>query len=284
MWPFFRKAEEKRRKVPRAFVEPSRKTMQFPDMIEGLGKLDELGSHDTAFKFWLPEAVFEALVDVAFRNGDSVSQSLRQFFVLHCYGLYAYICIQDKHPEIFRDMEIRAMRYSVSEPPAKPAPASAEVSGAEVSGAEAMLRETPDVVRQKPRAPARQKVRDPVYWVPDLGKNVWPVKVWIARRLRDDLQSLADHAGIPVSQYAREIVISRLLGHGTLPKRPKMLEAAPLPSAEAWGRGEDVPHRVATDRDEYCDHDLYGTATCTWSEEEDEEMRAQALSKGGEAV
>ena len=266
MWPFFRKAEEKRRKVPRAFVEPSRKTMQFPDMIEGLGKLSELGTHDVAFKFWLPEAVFEALVDVAFRNGDSVSQSLRQFFVLHCYGLYAYICIQDKHPEIFRDMEIRAMRNRVAKPAAEPSPPSAD----------GLLREPP--------ANKRQKVRDPVYWVPDLGKNVWPVKVWIARRLRDDLQSLADHAGIPVSQYAREIVISRLLGHGTLPKRPKMLEAAPLPSAEAWGRGEDVPHRVATDRDEYCDHDLYGTATRTWSEEGEEAMRAQSASKGGEAV
>ena len=280
MWPFFRKAEQKRDKIPNPFfAKASPKTMQFPDLIEGLGKLSELGTHDVAFKFWLPEAVFEALVDVAYRNDDSVSQSLRQFFVLHCYGLYAYICIQDKHPEIFRDMDIRAMRYSVAEPPARPAPASAENPSSE-----AMAREAPEMARLKPRAPARQKVRDPVYWVPDLGKNVWPVKVWIAKRLRDDLQSLADHAGMPVSQYAREIVISRLLGHGTLPKRPKMLEAAPLPSAEAWGRDEDVPHRAAADIDEQVFHEYYGTITVTLSEEAEERMRAQSSSKGGEAV
>lgn len=49
------------------------------------------------------------------------------------------------------------------------------------------------------------------------------IKLWLPKRLRDDLQVLADHTGIRLSQYVREIVISRLLGHGTLPKRPEML-------------------------------------------------------------
>jgi len=49
-----------------------------------------------------------------------------------------------------------------------------------------------------------------------------------------------------LSQYVREIVISRLLGHGALPKRPQMLDAAPLPSVEDWCEGREVPMRRVT--------------------------------------
>ncbi|WP_323003869.1 hypothetical protein [Denitromonas sp.] len=77
-----------------------------------------------------------------------------------------------------------------------------------------------------------------------------PIKVWIPARMRSDLQALADHVGIKLSQYVREIVISRLLGHGTLPKRPEMIEAVPLPSAEEWCDGRKIPMRQVS-RDEY---------------------------------
>ena len=46
-----------------------------------------------------------------------------------------------------------------------------------------------------------------------------------------------------MSQYVREIVISRLLGHGTLPLRPEMLQAMPLPSAQDWCDDKEVPMR-----------------------------------------
>lgn len=52
-------------------------------------------------------------------------------------------------------------------------------------------------------------------------------------------QALADHVGIKRSQYIREIVISRLLGHGTLP----MLRAEPLPAIEDWCEDREVPMR-----------------------------------------
>ena len=59
------------------------------------------------------------------------------------------------------------------------------------------------------------------------------------KRLRDDLQALAEHVKNPLSQYLREIAISRLLGHGMLPKRPEMLEA--FPSAQHWCEDKEVP-------------------------------------------
>lgn len=80
------------------------------------------------------------------------------------------------------------------------------------------------------------------HWVPELGKNIAPIKVWIPARMKADLQLLADHAEIPLSQFVREIVISRLLGHGTLPARPLLTRAEPT-AADAWCEDQDVPWR-----------------------------------------
>ena len=96
--------------------------------------------------------------------------------------------------------------------------------------------------------------KDPTYWVPELGKNVTSLKIWMSNQMYADLEALARHSSITVSQYVREIVISRLLGHGTLPKRPEMLEAVPLPWAERWEAGQDVQMRQVT-FEEYQRHD-----------------------------
>lgn len=90
-------------------------------------------------------------------------------------------------------------------------------------------------------------------------QNVAPIKVWVPSRLRSDLEALAAHVDIALSQYVREIVISRLLGHGAPPKRPQMLEAAPLSSVEDWSEGREVPIRLATEK-EFWDH-RYGEHT-----------------------
>ena len=179
--------------------------MAFAEIVAGMGDYRDLGTHDVALKFWLPEPAEKALAELAELNGMSMSESLRQFFVLHCYGLYAFTVMTSALPRLFRDGE-RAL----------------------------FSRREDDLIQSK---------RITTYWVPELGKNVAPVKLWIPQRLRKDLQILADHVGIKLSQYLREIVISRLLGHGTLPKRPEMLVAAPNTAADAWCEDELVPWR-----------------------------------------
>lgn len=90
------------------------------------------------------------------------------------------------------------------------------------------------------------------HWVPELGKNIAPIKVWIPARMKADLQLLADHAEIPLSQFVREIVMSRLLGHGALPARPLLTRAEPT-AADAWCNDEDVPWRKVS-AEEYHRH------------------------------
>lgn len=207
MWSFFRRAKKTDEPAPES-VPPEdnrRRPMKFAQLVEGMGDFRDLKHHDTALKFWLPEPAADALQEIAGRNGDSMSEMLRQFLAMHCYGVYAFLVMNDTIPGLFRDVVIRYSLAS-SEPP-----------------------------------PGKKRVD--TYWVPELGKNIAPIKAWIPKRMHGDLQVLANHVGIPLSQYVREIVISRFLGHGTLPKRPEMLTAEPLPSVEDWCEGRDIPLR-----------------------------------------
>lgn len=187
--------------------------MQFEQLIEGMGSFDHFDKHDRALKFWLPEPAREALEDLARRQGQSMSELLRQFLFQHCYGVYAYVLMMDKRAKRSSD-EDTGIRFSRAYRPKK----------------------------------------DPIYWVPELGKNVTSLKIWMSNQMYADLEELAKHSQITVSQYVREIVISRLLGHGILPKRPEMLEAVPLPWAERWEAGQDIQMRQVT-YEEYQRHD-----------------------------
>ena len=79
-----------------------------------------------------------------------------------------------------------------------------------------------------------------VYKVPQLGKNTVAFKVWISQQMRDDLVVLAKHAGIGLSPFLREAIVSDLLGRGSLPERPEIMGMA-TDAAIAWERDESVP-------------------------------------------
>lgn len=215
MWPFLNKQPQPGSKQSEE-VERGR-PMKFSQIVEGMGDFRDLANHDIAMKFWLPEPALDALREMCALNGDSVSETLRQFFAHHCYGIYAFQLMNKKVPGLFKDADQRIF-FSLNDLPA-------------------------DV--QKPGSPSQLPAtkRIDTYWVPELGKNVMPIKVWVPTRLRKDLQVLADHVELNLSQYAREIVISRLLGHGTLPYRPEMLHAIPLPAAQDWCDGKPVGMR-----------------------------------------
>lgn len=215
MWPVFENDQTKKRNsIDAGDAAQQRRPLKFAQLVEDMGDFHDLKQHDTAMKFWLPEPASEAMEELASLNGDSMSEALRQLFVAHCYGIYAYQVMIKAIPELFSDS--KGIQFS-------------ELDVATPAG----------------------KKRVDTYWVPELGKNVVPIKVWIPARVRRDLQSLADHVGIKFSQYVREIIISRLLGHGTLPKRPEMIAAFPLPSAEDWSENREVPMRQVNE-DEYC--------------------------------
>jgi len=236
MWPFFERNKQKQTGASNTTPNdpesigsmPRRPPMRFAELVKGMGDFSDFRQHDTAMKFWLPEAANEALNEMADRSGISMSESLRQLFTAHCYGIYAYQVMIETIPGIFRDPARPMFSRGVTEPPTG-------------------------------------KKRVDTYWVPELGKKVKPIKVWIPKRMRHDLQLLAEHVGINLSQYVREIIIARLFGHGTLPMRPEMLEAEPLPAIEAWCEDKEIELRLAT-YEEYLDYPL-GERRAEWVDE-----------------
>lgn len=186
-------------------VERSAGNFDLAQLLPGVTDFQEFAHHDAALKFWLPEVVAVSVMDMSKRNGCSVAESLRQFFFQHCYGVYAYQLLLDFDSDLFKDC-------------------------------------TP-VFSNKQQAEGDRpgKRRIDTYWLPDLGKNVAPIKVWLPSRVKTDLQRLADHVGLSLSHYAREIVISRLMGHAKLPVREGMLETVNLSVARDWEQDREVP-------------------------------------------
>ena len=69
---------------------------------------------------------------------------------------------------------------------------------------------------------------------PELGKNLVNFKVWLPAKLREDMQTLAELAGIKLSHFVREALISAFMGHLRLPEREALL-------AQALERPDDWP-------------------------------------------
>lgn len=209
MWPQFDETVND----PNASHAGERRPLAFKEIIEGMKDLPDLRFNREPLKFWLPESAEQALGEMAKRSKLSKSEFLRQFFAIHCYGLYAFYVMRDTNPTLFKDSDGGVFYQSgtVTTPTGKK--------------------------------------RIETYWVPELGKNIAPVKVWIPLRLRNDLATLAQHAEVTLSNYVREILISRLLGQGMLPTRPQMFEAAPTKSSEDWNEGREVPMRQIDEAD-----------------------------------
>ncbi len=203
MFAFFKRQQKNNQKED---TKQRRKSLAFSEIVDGMGDFADLAEHDAQFKFWLPEVAKQAFHEMSERSNLSASEFLRQFLAVHCYGLYAYYQMTDEIPQLFKEQS--RILFSMAEE----------------------------------KAPHGKKRID-TYWVPELGKNVAPIKVWIPKRMKADLQTLAEHAELTPSNYVREILISRLLGHGMLPQRNTMFKAFPTPAVDDWVEDREVPWR-----------------------------------------
>ncbi len=209
MWPFLKlkKRSSSLSEFSNAEVseEPvPRRALTLEQLVDGMGDCSDLGKNDIALKFWLPSPAMQGIKELSDIYDRTASRLIRDFLLAHCYGIYAFEWIRENR--IFR------------------------------------MDETPMFSRRAEELP-EGKVRVTTYFIPELGQNIAPMKLWIPTRLKNDLILLAKHVDLTVSNYVREIVISRLLGHGTLPMRPKMLEFTPTPITENWNEDKEVPWR-----------------------------------------
>lgn len=85
-----------------------------------------------------------------------------------------------------------------------------------------------------------------VDYIPGLGKNIVPLKLFLHEKMKVDLQLLADKAGVPLSQFMREILVSHFLGHTVWPERNVLWTREQLNIAEGWELGTVEEDRIGS--------------------------------------
>lgn len=76
-----------------------------------------------------------------------------------------------------------------------------------------------------------------VDYIPGLGKSITPIKLHLHKKMKDDLETLAAAAGIPLGQFAREVLVSHFLGHTVWPERKRSWTEAQQEIADDWQAG-----------------------------------------------
>lgn len=91
--------------------------------------------------------------------------------------------------------------------------------------------------------------------IPGLGKNIFPIKIFLPERIKDDLQLCADKVSIPLSTFVREIMVSHLLGHTLWLGRLRTWTDSEEQTATDWEEGnlesEVVGYSGITQTEEY---------------------------------
>jgi len=149
---------------------------------------DLLEYGDVAIKFWLPELMDTVLDESCSFFHTSRSDLIRQTLFAYLYGRYDLIGLierKDMHYQLTRPVMFSRSR-------AIPEPDSVEEP-------------EPDLMQ-------------------DMGKNVEDLKVWIPRKMKGDIQILADKASISLSEMIREILLSMLIGHTYLSARKELMQ------------------------------------------------------------
>ena len=73
--------------------------------------------------------------------------------------------------------------------------------------------------------------------IPGLGKNIVAIKIKIPQKIKDDLDLLANSAGVPLGQFTRELLVSHFLGHTVWPERIAVWAQDEEKNATEWESG-----------------------------------------------
>jgi len=164
---------------------PPRKHITMTD--RNYSELLEYG--DVAIKFWLPDMVGIMLSQSCRFANTTRSDFIRQNLFIYLYGRYDLMGLLEQRDQYYRlDPPSRTL-YSKSATPKGDLIAEPE----------------PDIMQ-------------------DLGKNIEDLKVWIPRKMKEDIRTLADKAAISLSEMIREIIISMLFGHTYLSTRKELMQ------------------------------------------------------------
>lgn len=172
---------------------------------------EQLHKNNTVLRFWLPEEAKQAMEEAVRSNKTTTARYLRELFVVYLYGEHA----------LQRMRQQKTGLYYVPPP--------------------------------EPDSGIRYSISMPttVDTVAELGKSIIPVKLYLAGKIKDDLQQVADAAGTPLSTFIREILISHLFGHVFLHEKLRSWSQQEEAAGNRWGEDDEERFTVAVEEEEW---------------------------------
>ena len=142
-----------------------------------------LNVQDEQLRIWLPDPAKIALIEICERLGMSITAYLTELFATYLYGVHEVMRMRDQQTGLY---DTHDLQFS------------------DVDFFEGDETEDDDPAFDEP--------------VPEMGKNIFALKIFLPAKLKGGLQQRADKAQTPLGRFARAMICAHLFGRDVGPK------------------------------------------------------------------
>lgn len=153
-----------------------------------------LNVQDEQLRIWLPDPAKIALMEVCERLGLSLTAYLTELFATYLYGVHEVMRMRDHQNGLYDTQDLQFSDADLS-----------DGGDAEDDG------------------PAFDEP------VPEMGKNIFALKIFLPAKLKVGLQQRAEKAQVPLGRFARAMICAHLFGRDV---GPKLLMTANQPASD----------------------------------------------------
>ena len=142
-----------------------------------------LNVQDNQLRIWLPDPAKIALLEICERLGMSVTAYLTELFATYLYGVHEVMRMRDLQRGLYDTDDIQFLDAD-------------------------------------PYAGDQTEDDSPAFDepVPEMGKNIFALKIFLPAKLKSGLQLRADKAQAPLGKFARAMICAHLFGRDVGPK------------------------------------------------------------------
>jgi hypothetical protein len=142
-----------------------------------------LNHQDEQLRIWLPDPAKTALMEICERLNMSVTAYLTELFATYLYGVHEVMRMRDLQCGLYDTDDIQFL--------------------------------TADQLQSEELEDDGPAFDEPV---PEMGKNIFALKIFLPAKLKTGLQHRADRANAPLGKFARAMICAHLFGRDVGPK------------------------------------------------------------------
>ncbi len=142
-----------------------------------------LNVQDEQLRLWLPDPAKIALIEICNRFGMSITAYLTELFATYLYGVHEVMRMRDQQTGLYDTDDLQIFNADQLE--------SEEIED---------------------DGPAFDEP------VPEMGKNIFALKIFLPAKMKFGLQQRADKAQAPLGKFARAMICAHLFGRDVGPK------------------------------------------------------------------